>query len=482
MGWLRKESGMAFIATAGLLFLVTFLGLAAFRWSIDEVRIAANQKGSTQARYIAESGTALMLQWFQEPKTFPATGILAQGERVGGEGDFLARRMFDRHGAASFSDANGQNQFSGTEEAPDYWYQSDRDNPVAPVDAFAGLGTLSVLKLLGPTSPGAIGTIEATGTTGSGISRTVNVELIPSPVPPTSAAVQIGDAGEGPLPLLIHWGDLRVLSDADFGGDLTQVPKKDSAAPADGDPYSSSDRRDAWLDYYVGGAIVNPKPDCPDCTEPFLSQGYGHLHQYQSGNHPEFGLDEWNYEKLKRFAKDWGVYFGTDRDGFLYRDGIIDPARRMTLAQALAPESTGVRRGLVFIDTVNQAPPDGSNLSILDLPIDYLDGIFSIQAHLVLRESGAGQTMRVRPPPLEGTSGTASGETVALSNIQLKGILSVAGRLIVEGHPRVFGALVAQQGFSGPGQPEVWYDAELRAGYYSGLPTVTFLKGSWYMR
>jgi PilX N-terminal len=482
MGWLRKESGMAFIATAGLLFLVTLLGLAAFRWSIDEVRIAANQKGSAQARYIAESGTALMLQWFQQPETFPATGIFAQGERVGGEGDFLARRMIDRHGAQSFSDANGQNQFSGTEEAPDYWYRSDRDNPVAPVDAFAGLGTLSMLKLLGPTTLGAIGTIEATGTTGSGISRTVSVELIPSPVPPASAAIQIGDVSEGTLPFLIHWGDLRVLSDADFGGDLTQIPKKDSAAAVDGEPYSSSDRQDPWLDYYVGGAIINPDPDCADCTEPFLSEGYGHLHQFQSRDHPEFGLDEWNYQKLKNFAKDWGVYFGTDREGFVYRDGIIDPALRMTARQALGPETIGIRRGLIFIDTVDQGPPDGTNLALLDLPLDYLEGVFSVQAHLTVRESGSGRSMEVRAPAAEGSDDPSTRQTVVLSNIHLKGVLSVAGRLTVEGHPRVFGALVAQQGFSGSGQPEVWYDAELRAGYYSGLPTATFLKGSWYMR
>jgi hypothetical protein len=58
----------------------------------------------------------------------------------------------------------------------------------------------------------------------------------------------------------------------------------------------------------------------------------------------------------------------------------------------------------------------------------------------------------------------------------------VGGRLAVEGRPNVFGALIAQQGFAGSGQPEVWYDADLHTGYYPGLPTVTLLKGSWYIR
>jgi PilX N-terminal len=477
-----KETGMAFIVTTGLLFLITLLGFAAFRWSIDEIGIASNQRASVQAQYIAESGAAVMLQWFQEPKTFPAIGAFPLGEPEEGAGNFLARRMTDSRGAASFFNDKGQSQFLGTADVPDFWYQSDLESPDGFGDAFAGLGVLSSLKLYRPATLGAIGTVEATGTTGSGISRTASVEMIPSPVPPTSAAVQIGPGTDGLLPILIHWGDLRVLGDADLGSSLESIPKKESDAPVDSLPYSSYGRQDAWLDFYVGGSIVDPTTACMDCTEPFLSDGYGHLHQFQGIHHPDFGLDRWDYHRLKNFAKDWGVYFGTDRDGFVYEDGVIDPVRRMTPLQALGPETIGIRRGLIFIDTVDQRPPDGTNLAMLDLPVDYLEGIFSIQAHLTIRESGSGRSMEVRAPSVEGSDDPSPRQTVVLSNIHLKGILSVAGRLTVEGRPSVFGALVAQQGFSGTGQPEVWYDADLRTGYYPGLPTVTFLKGSWYLR
>lgn len=479
---IEKETGMAFIVTTGLLFLITLLGFAAFRWSIDEIGIAANQKASVQAQYIAESGAALMLQWFQEPKTFPAIGVFPQGGPAGGTMNFLARRMTDSRGSASFFNDKGKSQFLGTVEEPDFWYQSRLESPNRLGDAFAGLGALSSLKLYGPTTIGAIGTVEATGTTQSGISRTASVEIIPSPVPPTSAAVQIGPGTDGLLPILIHWGDLRVLGDADFGISLSSIPKKESAAPVDSLPYSSSGRQDPWLDFYVGGSIVNPMTACMDCTEPFLSDGYGHLHQFQSTNNPDFGLDQWDYHGLKNFAREWGVYFGTDRDGFVYRDGVIDPARRMTLLQALGPETIGMGRGLIFIDTVDQNPPDGTNLAPLDLPVDYIEGIFSVQAHLTIRESGSGRSMEVRAPSVEGSDDPSTRQNAVLSAIHLKGILSVAGRLNVEGRPRVFGALFARQGFSGTGQPEVWYDADLRTGYYPGLPTVTFLKGSWYMR
>ncbi len=401
---LGKEAGTAFIVTAGLLFLITLLGLATFRWSVDEIGIAANQKASVQAQYIAESGAALMLQWFQEPQTFPAIGVFPLGEPIGGAESFLARRKRDSWGAASFFNEKGQSQFLGTAEAPDFLYQSTDANPDEPGGGFAGLGTLTRLKLFSPTTLGAIAAVEATGMTGSGISRTVRVEISPSPIPPTTAAVQVGPGTDGPLPSLIHWGDLR------------------------------------------------------------------------------FDLDTWNYQSLKTFAKTWGVYFATDREGFLYRDGILDPARRMTPLQALAPDGIENRPAFVFIDTVDQKPPDGTNLAALDIPMDYIEGIFSVQAHLAIRDSGPGRSIEVRTPPVEGSEDPSTRQTVVLSAVHLKGVLSVAGRLTVEGRPNVFGALIAQQGFAGSGQPEVWYDADLRTGYYPGLPTVTLLKGSWYIR
>ena len=166
----------------------------------------------------------------------------------------------------------------------------------------------------------------------------------------------------------------------------------------------------------------------------------------------------------------------------MYRDGILDPARRVTPTQALASEGIGNRRRFIFIDTVDQRHPDGTNLATLDLPVDYIEGIFSVQAHVAIRESGPGRSMEVRTPPVEGSDNPSTRQTVILSAIHLKGILSVAGRLTVEGRPNVFGALIAQQGFAGSGQPEVWYDADLSKGYYPGLPTVTMKKGSWYIR
>lgn len=478
---LNTERGLALIVTLGLLCLITLLGISAFRLSVAEIGIAANQKASVQAQYLAEAGTAMVLQWFQEPETFPDIGTFPLGVPVGGRGRFLARRGTDVHGGASYFDLEGRSPFVGTAVQPDFLYESGPDQPGIPGDPFAGLGDLARLKVYAPTTIGAVCTVEATGETGSGIRRSVKVEIIPSPIPPTPAPLQIGTGSAGPIPLLVHWGDVRVVGNADFGSDLESVPRKNPTASVSGQPYLASDRQDPWIDFYVGGLIVNPSPTCADCIEPFRLDGFGNLHQFQTMNDPGFGLNLWDYRRLKNFARTWGVYFGTDRDGYLYQDGILDSEHRRIPAQALADHPGANDGGLVFIDTVDQRPPDGTNLATVDIPVDYMEGLFSIQADVILRESGTGRSLPVTAPPLED-SDTTFQETVVLPAVHLKGILSTAGKLIVEGHPVVFGALVAQQGVAGSGQPEIWYDARLRTGYYPGLPSATPLKGSWYSR
>ena len=199
---LKNEAGTALVVTGGLLFLITLLGLATFRWSVDEIGIAGNQKASIQSRYIAESGAALMLQWFQEPQTFPEIGIFPQREPAEGRARFLAKRMTDPDGAPSYLNDSGQSQFLGTAEEPDFLYESEQGDTELLGEAFAGLGTLTRLKLFGPTTIGAVGTVEATGTTGYGIGRTVSIEIVPIPIPTATAAVQIEPGYYQGLPVI----------------------------------------------------------------------------------------------------------------------------------------------------------------------------------------------------------------------------------------------------------------------------------------
>ena len=472
------------VVSMGLLFLITMFGLSTIRWSVDELKMAANQKGTIQARYIAETGAALMLQWFQEPEVFPEIGLFPRGYAEELRANFLNRRMTTAYDTPVFFNSTGESQYRGSRDVPDFIYESETANPELVGDSVSRIGRLSSLKLYGPIAAGTFSTVEAIGTSHGGMSHAVHVGIAQSPLPPVVAAIQIGLEGSRETPILVHWGDIRVRGNADLGDWLEAIPRKDPNSPVNGQSYPLVNRQDPWMDVIAGNIILNPSTtSCQNCTEPFQSEGYDHLHQLLSGPDTDFDLDRWDYQRLKSFAKEWGVYYASDSDGRLYpyRDGSIDWTNRMDPLVALASEIDSDNRPFIFIDTVDQNPPGQTNLATLEIPVDYLKGLVIAEANVILRENGPGRRIRVLSPSPEGDEDGLNRQDVVLFNINFDGILSVAGVLTVEGQPKIFGALIARKGFAGSGQPEVWYDADLATGYYPGLPTVFPLKGSWYI-
>jgi hypothetical protein len=230
------ERGAALIVTLALLLLIGLLGFSALQGSIGEVRIAASQSAAVQARYLAESGTALLLQWFQEPDRFPEIGRFSSSYPSADRARFFGKRRIDGRGSPSFFDAQGESQFSGTAEEPDFEYRADPVSGGLESERLEGLGSITGLKIYRPVHPGAVATVEATGTTLAGISRTVHFHVAPSPVPSVTSALQSGEGTAHPVPVLVHWGDLRILGDADLGSSLEASPLKDGTSLVDGRP------------------------------------------------------------------------------------------------------------------------------------------------------------------------------------------------------------------------------------------------------
>jgi hypothetical protein len=474
---IRKEQGMALIVVLGIMALAGFLGLSAFRWSIDELKMAAHEIPIAQSHYVAEAGIARILQAFHDPADFPDDGSLLVGFPEENRAVFLLKRMEGPNGGSGYLDQEGRSQFSGTEAVPDYFFEDTTGSGAVLGTAFDHMGVLESLKLYGPESPGAVCTVAAMGRSRGGGRRSVRVQFTPGALPAVTAAVQTEMGGRHPVPVLVHWGDLRAAEDMDLGGELERIPKKDTLAEEDGSPYGVGERVDGWVDYLAGGRLVRPDPSgCPACAEPFGFEGHGNIHQYQELTPDGLSLDAWNYGRLKALAKDYGVYYGTDPDGNLYLDGIEDLLHRMDPVEALS--SAGGR--LVYIDTTDGNPPGGANLASLVLPVDFSEGYFFIHANVTIRNEGAGRILEAKTPPREGTADESTRQAVVLSNINVKGILAVAGRRSVEGHPSVYGAVMAHGGFGGTGELEVWYDADLQTGNYPGLPAVSIMKGSWY--
>ena len=190
----------------------------------------------------------------------------------------------------------------------------------------------------------------------------------------------------------------------------------------------------------------------------------------------------WPYQTFKDHAQRVGSYYVPDHEGRLYRNGMMDPSHALTPLQVFGSQAVGDQRGLVFIDTLDQQPPNDTNQATLVLDPPYMEGTFYINARVVLRPQGTGQTVPTLAPPPEGQPVSASRAPVSLAEVTVNGVLYTAGTLRMDKQVRVFGAVVAERGLAGEALPEVWYNYDLSRGRVQGLPVVFPIRGTWRER
>jgi len=187
----------------------------------------------------------------------------------------------------------------------------------------------------------------------------------------------------------------------------------------------------------------------------------------------------WQYQTFKDYAQRFGSYYVPDREGRLYRNGMTDPSHALTPSQVFGSQEVGDQRGLVFIDTLDQQPPNETNQVTLMLEAPYMEGTFYINAHVVLQPQGTGQAIQTLTPLPEGQPVSASPVPVSLAEVMIKGVLYTTRTLRVDTEVRVFGAVVAERGLAGAGPMEVWYNNSLGRGRVEGLPVVFPVRGTW---
>src|SRR5207249_10069694 len=113
------------------------------------------------------------------------------------------------------------------------------------------LGRVLKLKVYGPTRPGLLCTVEITAGA-AGATRTLSVQLGARRIPALRAGVQadngvVSRVPDGEAPVWLHWGDLNVKGDMDFGK-LERLPVKTTQASVTGQSYAEVTRReDRWL-------------------------------------------------------------------------------------------------------------------------------------------------------------------------------------------------------------------------------------------
>lgn len=456
--------------------VLSMLGTVSLNLAVLEIEGMSAARDEAVARYLAEAGSDLLVQWFHEPTSAPDGSVSA----------LLDARFELPEVGPSFFDANGRSQFSGTPDRPDLLYDARRpaddrlmnDPSTGWFRSLRGLGRLLMLRVYGPTLPGLLCTVDVTAGTGR-LTRTISVQLAARTIPPIRAGVQIlrnGSDLSSPtgLPIWVHWGDLRVRGNV-AAGRPEEIPVKTPLAPVTGQSYAEMPRReDPWAEWQVGGEVFytpSPTPQVPLNVS------------MRQDPHPGLQVDRWDYETLKQYAMRYGTYYVRDREGLFYRNGNLQPGLGIPAAQVFDSETVGDHRGLVFVDTLDQRAPHGENLGLVTLETEYAEGLFAINAHVRFKPKGAGKPVPALSPPPEGKTSLATRIPVQLSGIHLQGMLYTAGDLIFEDAPRVYGAVAAGgqvvKAAENSQNLEVWYTYELKSGFVRGLPVVSVAPGTW---
>ena len=474
----HDERGSALIGAVLIIMILSMLGTVSLNVAVQEIESVAAARDEAVARHLAEAGADLVMRWFHDPASAPDGPARA----------LFAMRLEGFDGRPSFFDATGRSQFTGTEANPDVLYDSARpaDDQLLN-DASSGWlrdvgahGRLTRLAVYGPTSPGLLCTVKVAAEAHK-LTRTLVVQFDAWPLPPIRAGVQIGNgnpvpATPRPLPVSVHWGDLLVNGDARLGA-LRDIPVKADLAPVTGQAYAEmTHREDRWFDLLIGGeALLAPQSGGPEPVPANV--------QVRQEPAPGLQLDRWDYQAMKEAALRHGTYYARGQDGLLYRHGLIEPGLGVTVTDAVRSGSVGDHHGLVFVDTLDQAPPRSDNLGTLVLDADYMEGVFVINADIRFAPAGAGQSIPSYSPPDERQDAEVKPSPIQLTGINLRGALVTPGHLTLAGGSRVYGALVlggtVEQASETAALLEVWYDADFGKGLFQGIPLVHQGIGVW---
>jgi hypothetical protein len=274
----------------------------------------------------------------------------------------------------------------------------------------------------------------------------------------------------------VHWGDLKVRGDVNLGAG-SQLPVKTVQAPVGEQSYADTSLlQDRWLDVWVGGNATM------ESTDMLLPENV-HANQEPA---PGLRMDRWDYETMKRQAILYGAYYVPDADGLLYRNGMVRPGVGLTATEVFNSTGLGDHRGLVFIDTLDQHAPDGRNLAALSVESEYSEGLFIVNGDVHWKPKGQGKSVPALSPPPEESASLGARVPTLLPGIHLQGVLSVAGNLMFEGRPHVFGAVMTDGDIvanrASFDRLEVWFNYDLRSGIMRGMPVVQVARGTWQER
>ncbi len=469
----HPERGAIAVYALAILAVISILTGAWLRIVAATVESASLDGREAQARLLADAGLERALAWFADPSSVDAEVDIAQtGEcrTPSDRGEALLKRCLDAHGLPAFLGVDGSRQFVGTLDDPGLrmlWSEAATvldPPPTVPRDPRHGSRRVTVeLRVFAPRSSDTVATVVSRATV-DGASTAVRAELAEGPWRGFPHAVATRGVGANTIPARVHWGDVAVDGSLDLASLLDRLPRRDPLASITGWAYPSEPGSDRWAGVVASGSIVGIPRDGTGFMSPFA-----HL---RDGT-PVAPIGMWPHLALKAFAKGHGTYFATRGTGLLYpADG--GPGR--SPSAALAAHSGSGR--LLFIDTLDGAPPREDNLDTLDLAVDHVEAVAYVGAHVRL-SPGAGRSVTLDTPPApDSVDGRPLALGITVGAVHYRGVLIVAGDLSATARVNLAGSLAALRGVRDAGAIEVWYEASLRQGYRTGFPPVVIKPGT----
>ncbi len=481
----ENQQGIALLGAMVVVLIVSLLGMTLLNLAGQEAMSAGAGSQVAVAQQLADAAGELAVTWFHGPRTvarFPQVASLHE------------KRNRTAEGAPSFFTPSGQSQFVGTADQPDLRLSGGNpvedsmlnDTEVGMARGIQHLGSIEELKVYAPSNPGLLCTIDATVKTSADppVRQSVRMQLGVLDLPPLRAAVQVGQAlGRAQIgnesSVSTHWGDLKVVENLVLHR-VEDIPLKSAVAPVTNQSYDeTTQREDRWVEAWVGGTI-----QLTQASTGSVPTFPSNVHQSQNPI-PGLRLDQWNYEQVKRIAKRFGQYYGIDRDGLLYAQGIVETGRGLSPDDVFRSQMPGDQHGLIFIDTLDQTAPRPDNMGVVRMRVPYVEGTVVVAGHILLAPNGSGQQIEALSPPQADGTNQATRTPLQLKDIHLNGALYASGDLTLTGKIRLYGAVSVGgtiTSSSAGGMLEVWYDHDIGQGLYRGVPVVYRAPGTWLSR
>lgn len=231
-------------------------------------------------------------------------------------------------------------------------------------------------------------------------------------------------------------------------------------------------------------AVTNLQPGLfPDLTGNWKDVFYQHDSTLQF---PDFSAYD---DYFKQFAMSRDRYYSTDASGNIYHRGIEDIDGDGTADPNINDNPNFVPdfhdefgvgatyvdavADFVYIDTIDGLPPAADNSNLATISIngngDGLKGFFWINANMKIGGTGNPPTLYNAEDPtaevaVDAGNAVPDSSQHDLPNVFLNGLMYSSGSVQNVGQPKVYGAWVAQDGFTGGGTPDVYYNWRLKDG------------------